>query len=115
MGLPYDVGAVSRIVAALEQAEHEGPLLAAPDGTVAVKIEDLRAMVDKMDHMRDTLALGKMFWRERWYGSAPFKGSSIVTEGGQTIAYLGGNEETHSEVSKIVAAHNAALNESMSA
>jgi hypothetical protein len=108
--LPYRVQAIFRVVAALERAEQEHPHLAAPDGTVAVQIEDLRALVDQLDEQRDTLALGRSFWRERWYGSAPERGSSIVTERGATVAYLGGNEETHDEVRKVVAAHNAALN-----
>lgn len=109
------VKALFRVVAALERAEQELPQLAAPDGTVAVGIEDLRAVIDTMDAMRDTLALGRSFWRGRWYGSPPMRGSSIVTERGETIAYLGGNEETHGEVGKIVAAHNAALNEAAKA
>lgn len=48
-------------------------------------------------------------WRERWYGSEPEKGSSIVTERGNLIAYFGGDEQTHKIVRKVVAAHNAAL------
>lgn len=110
MSLPTHVAALFRVTAALERAEHEYPLLAAPDGNVAVQIEDLRAVLEEMDRMRDTLALGQSFWRERWYGSEPGRGSSIVTERGETIAYLGGNEETHAEARKVVAAHNAALN-----
>lgn len=112
MSTMTDVVALRDIRARLERAESEHPHLAAPDGTVAVDIEQLRIVVDAFDRMRDTLALGKMEWRGCWYGSPPFKGSSIVTEGGDTLAYLGGNEETHSEVGKIVAAHNAALAES---
>lgn len=107
-GLPTRVAAILRVCNALKRAEEEYPQLAAPDGTVAVQIEDLRLLIDHLDEMRDTLAFGQMAWRSRWYGSPPMRGSSIVTENGATIAYLGGNEETHSEVGKIVAAHNAA-------
>lgn len=110
MSLPFRVQALFRIVQALERAEHEYPLLAAPDGTVAVQIEDLRAVIDHMDEMRDTLALGRSYWRTRWYGSPPGRGSSIVTETDATVAYLGDAEGIHDEAGKIVAAHNAALN-----
>lgn len=98
-----------RVREALERAEVEYNYLASPDGTVAVQIEDLRSVIDQMDMMRDTLALGQMAWRGNWYGSPPFKGSSIVTERGDVVAYLGGDEETHREVGKVVAAHNAAI------
>lgn len=103
------VKALFRVRSALDRAEEEQPLLAAPDGTVAVSIVDLRSMFEQMDAMRDTLALGRQEWRERWYGSPPQQGSSIVTTRGALVAYIGGNEETHSAVSQVVAAHNASL------
>lgn len=106
---PQSRAALSRLRSRLAQAEAEYPHLAAPDGTVAVAIEDLRTLFEMFDEMRDTLALGREEWRQRWYGSPPMRGSSVVTVTGATIAYLGGNEETHAEVGKIVAAHNASL------
>ncbi|MEH3121128.1 MAG: hypothetical protein PGN16_03970 [Sphingomonas phyllosphaerae] len=48
-------------------------------------------------------------WRERWYGSEPQKGSAITDELGNLIAYFGGDETAHAEVTKIVSAHNATL------
>ncbi|WP_203309805.1 hypothetical protein [Sphingomonas beigongshangi] len=48
-------------------------------------------------------------WRERWYGSEPQRGSAIVDERGNLVAYLGGDEATHTITTAIVAAHNAAL------
>lgn len=42
VGIP---DALSRVKAALERAEEELPRLAAPDGTVAVSITDLRAII----------------------------------------------------------------------
>lgn len=49
-------------------------------------------------------------WRGRWYGSEPQKGSAIVDERGNLIAYFGGDKETHKATTAAVAAHNAALN-----
>lgn len=108
------MSAATKVRVALERAEAELPHLAAPDGTVAIAIDDLRAVIDEMTAMRDTLALGKRHWRERWYGSDPQRGSSVcaTTEHGlhgEVIAYLGGDEETHKEVRKLVLAHNAAM------
>lgn len=48
-------------------------------------------------------------WRERWYGSEPQKGSSIVDERGNLIAYFGGDEATHKAATAAVSAHNATL------
>jgi len=48
-------------------------------------------------------------WRERWYGSEPQKGSAILDERGNLIAYFGGDEVTHTATTATVAAHNAAL------
>jgi hypothetical protein len=48
-------------------------------------------------------------WRERWYGSEPQKGSAIVDERGNLIAYFGGDETTHKATTAAVFAHNAAL------
>jgi hypothetical protein len=109
-------GALRRVVQSLERAESELSQLAAPDGTVAIQIDDLRSVIKQMDRMRDTLALGQQFWAERWYGSEPERGSAICavsrTGGaGELIAYLGGDEKTHAAAGLIVAAHNAALNE----
>lgn len=109
-----EVMAISRVLAALERAETELPQLAAPDGTVAVNIDDLRAFIARYQRMQNTLAMGKRYWIERWYGSDPERGSAICVatdHGGQgaVLAYLGGDEETHRAVSKVVAAHNAAL------
>ncbi len=108
------MSAATKVRIALERAEAELPHLAAPDGTVAIAIDDLRAVIDEMTAMRDKLALGKRHWLPRWYGSQPGRGSSVcaVTEHGmhgEVIAYLGGDAETHKEVGKLVAAHNAAL------
>jgi hypothetical protein len=106
--------ALSRVCKALERAEAELPQLAAPDGTVALQIDDLRAVITQMDRMRDTLALSRKEWIERWYGSEPQRGSSICTVGkhgghGETIAYLGGDEETHKLAQKLVSIHNSML------
>ena len=108
------MSAATKVRIALERAEAELPHLSAPDGTVAIAIDDLRAVIDEMTAMRDTLALGKRHWLQRWYGSEPQRGSSVcaATEHGlhgELIAYLGGDEETHKAVGKLVAAHNAAL------
>jgi hypothetical protein len=48
-------------------------------------------------------------WLERWHGSEPQKGSAIVDERGNLIAYFGGDEVTHKATTAIVAAHNAAF------
>lgn len=106
--------ALKRVCEALEQAESEMPHIAAPDGTIAVQIDDLRAVISMLDHLRDTLALGKQEWASRWNGSPPEQGSAVwaVSEHGQRtrqIAYLGGDEATHKAVQSLVAAHNASL------
>lgn len=110
--------ALKRIRAELDRAESELPQLAAPDGTVAVQIDDLRAVITMMDELRDTIALGKRQWTERWNGSQPAQGSAIwsVDEYGratQMLAYFGGDEATHDAVSRIVALHNARLIETV--
>jgi hypothetical protein len=56
---------------------------------------------------REPATQGK--WRERWYGSEPQKGSAIVDERGNLIAYFGGDEATHKATTAAVSAHNAAL------
>lgn len=109
-------GALRRVVLSLERAEEELPKLAAPDGTVAVNIDDLRSVIIQMDRMRDTLALGKQFWTANWYGSDPGKGSSIWTVGEhgerqEMLVHVGPDEAAHKAAGIIVAAHNAALNE----
>jgi hypothetical protein len=48
-------------------------------------------------------------WRERWYGSEPQKGSAILDERGNLIAYFGGDEATHKATTATVTAHNEAL------
>ena len=48
-------------------------------------------------------------WRERWYGSEPQKGSAIVDERGNLIAYFGGDETTHKATTAAVSAHNASM------
>ena len=48
-------------------------------------------------------------WRERWYGSEPQKGSAIVDERGNLIAYFGGDETTHKATTAAVSAHNASI------
>lgn len=101
--------ALFRVIRSLERAEEEQPILAAPDGTVAVGVVDLRTVIGMMDRMRDLIALTPTDWRERWYGSPPFQGSSIVTKSGDLVAYLGGNEETHETTRKVVSAHNLSL------
>lgn len=110
--------ALRRVIVALERAENEYSKLAAPDGSVAVDIDDLRSVITQMDRMRDTLALGRQYWIERWYGSEPERGSAICIVGptdrsghGELLAYLGGDETTHKAVGIIVAAHNAALDD----
>lgn len=55
------------------------------------------------------LAQGTTRWIERWYGSEPMKGSSIITMNHDKIAVIGGDKETHRQVRKVVMAHNAAL------
>ncbi|SMC45541.1 hypothetical protein [Novosphingobium sp. B1] len=55
------------------------------------------------------IAQGQQRWRERWYGSDPMKGSAIVTESRDEVAVIGGDEETHKQVRKVVMAHNAAI------
>ncbi len=52
---------------------------------------------------------GAVRWRERWYGSDPQRGSAIVDEAGNLIAYFGGDRETHRATTAAVAAHNAGL------
>lgn len=106
--------ALARVVANLERAEEELSQLAAPDGSVAINIDDLRSVIKQMDYMRDTLALGKREWVERWYGSEPERGSSVCAVSksgghGELIAYLGGDDKTHIAVGRLVLAHNAAL------
>lgn len=106
--------ALKRVCEALERAEQELPHLAAPDGTVAVNIADLRAVIDRLDQMRDTLALGKQLWTGRWNGSEPERGSAVWAVGPhgfatEQIAYIGGDEKTHDAVGQLVAAHNASL------
>lgn len=106
--------ALTRVCAALQRGETELPQRAAPDGTVAIQIDDLRAVITQMDRMRDTLARGRKEWIERWYGSEPQRGSAICAVGlhgghGETIAYLGGDEETHALAHKLVAMHNSTL------
>jgi hypothetical protein len=107
----YDMKDDDKFWAAVERAEQEEPQLAAPDGTVAIQINDLRALIDTMDDMRDTLAMGKMHWRARWYGSEPERGSAIVTAepNGNLVAYFGGDENTHRAVQRVVSTHNAML------
>ena len=109
--------ALMRVRANLERAEAELSELAAPDGSVAIQIDDLRSVITQMDRMRDTLALGKRFWIERWHGSEPQRGSAICAVNkhgghGVLIAYLGGDENTHKAALALVSAHNAALAES---
>lgn len=109
-----EITPAARIARALERAEAELPMLAAPDGTVAVQIEDLRAFVTDRQGLRDLLALGQRDWAARWYGSEPMKGSHIhtVTEHGgygEVVAFVGATEAHHAEADKIVAAHNAFL------
>lgn len=106
--------ALARVVANLERAEEELSQLAAPDGSVAINIDDLRSVIKQMDYMRDTLALGKREWVERWYGLEPERGSSVCAVSksgghGELIAYLGGDDKTHIAVGRLVLAHNAAL------
>ena len=55
------------------------------------------------------IAQGTTRWIERWYGSEPMKGSSIITVNHDEIAVIGGDKETHRQVRKVVMAHNAAL------
>lgn len=105
------IKAVRRVRLALARAEAEESLLAAPDGRVSVSIADLRELFDNLDSMRDKLALGTQNWREQWAGSPPEKGSSIYTIRGHRVAYIGGDEETHTAIREVVAAHNAALAE----
>lgn len=98
----------------LEQAEDELPRLAAPDGRVAIPIDALRALMDEFAEMQNMLALGKRAWIERWYGSDPERGSAIciATEfgaHGELLAHFGGDQKTHDAVTKVVSAHNAAV------
>lgn len=106
--------ALTRVRQALDRAEAELPQLAAADGTVAVHIDDLRAVITQMDRMRDTLALGRQDWIARWYGSEPQRGSSICAVDqlgchGEMIAHLGGDEEIHKLAQKLVSMHNSML------
>ena len=82
--------ALKRICEDLERAESELPQLAAPDGTVAIQIDDLRAVINMMDELRDTIALGRRQWTERWNGSPPERGSAIwsVDEYGRAAQML---------------------------
>lgn len=101
--------ALRLVINALERAEKEFPVLAAPDGKVTVDILALRSVIQQMDAMRDIIALAPTAWRARWYGSPPQHGSSIITERGDLIAYFGGNEDTHTAAGIIVSAHNLAM------
>jgi hypothetical protein len=103
------VKALFRVKKALMRAREEYPILAAPDGTVTVSIVDLACVLEQMDGMRNTLALSGSSWRERWNGSPPQRGSSIETDEGALVAYLGGDEDTHAAAGQIVLAHNAAM------
>ena len=108
------VNAIQRIDATLKRSEQEAPYLAAPDGTVAVQIDDLRALLNDYHAMAQTIATGRQQWSARWYGSAPMKGSHIhtVTETGQygrMIAYIGPDKEHHAVAGRLVEAHNAML------
>lgn len=111
-----EIKSLLAIVRQLERAEEEYPRLAAPDGTVAVNIADLRHVIDSYDRMRDTLALGTQNWAVCHYGSEPMKGDTIYAVDasggrGKDVAYLGCGEHAHAAAGAIVAAHNAALAE----
>jgi hypothetical protein len=47
-------------------------------------------------------------WRERWYGSDPERGWSIL-QGRDVVAYIGGDESMSDAVRAIVDAHNAVI------
>ena len=108
------IHAYRAIRAALARAEDEYPRLAAPDGTVAVKIEHLRAITDETESMMNVLALGRRRWIGRWYGSEPDRGQSIHVVNahgghGELVAYLGDAKGIHEAADALIAAHNAAL------
>ena len=65
--------------------------------------------IEVTEEQRGLIAQGKARWVERWYGSDPMKGSAIVTEDRSEIAVLGGDEETHKQVRKVVMVHNAGI------
>lgn len=65
--------------------------------------------IEVTEEQHGLIAQGRARWIERWYGSDPMKGSAIVTEDRSEIAVLGGDEETHKQVRKVVMAHNAGI------
>lgn len=106
--------AAARLEAACERGESEHPHLAAPDGTVAVQIDDLRALLNEESRLRDFIALAKAEWTCCWYGSDPGRGSSIWTVNkhgarSEMVAHFGDAEGVHDAVRTIVSMHNAAL------
>lgn len=81
-------------------------------GIAITPAEVVAAMLTFADRERAPVQVD-VKWRERWYGSDPQKGSAIVDESGNLIAYLGGDEATHKAATAIAAAHNAALTPSL--
>ncbi len=53
-----ELAALGRVQSALERAEHEYPILAAPDGTVSVDIDDLKHVLTRLAGLTD-------FWRSK--------------------------------------------------
>jgi hypothetical protein len=109
--------AINRIDARCRQAEEEYPQLAAPDGTVAVQIDDLRALLNAYDQVLLDCNKAQQLWAARWYGSPPMRGSTLMTltehgSYGQEIAYFGDADGVHKLVSHVAFLHNQALNES---
>jgi hypothetical protein len=106
--------AIGRVEAACKRGEEELSELAAPDGTVAVQIDDLRTLLNAYDEISLVVACGKQRWSVCHYGSEPMKGDHIyaLTEHGgrgETVAYLGHGEHAHEAAGAIVLAHNAGL------
>jgi len=112
MGL---VGALIRVDQAIDAAKE------ANAETVTLHIDDISAYVIEANSCRDSIALGRKEWRERWFGSGPDRGSMICAVTGpfdlhgEQIAHFGDAEGIHQTVSKIVLLHNARLSEHESA
>ena len=108
------VGALNRVDHAIETAK------ASHAETVTLNLDDICAYVIEANACRDSIALGRMEWIERWYGSGSDRGSMICAKSpsgghGEQLAHFGDAEGIHQAVSRIVLLHNARLSEHDSA
>ena len=108
------VGALIRVDQAIETAKK------AHAETVTLYVDDISAYVIEANNCRDSIALGRTEWRERWHGSGPDRGSMICAVNkhgghGEQIAHFGDAPGIHEKVSRIVLLHNARLSDHESA